>query len=456
MFRFNPSKWLLSICFLPVCGHAQAQFCLTAPSGLVSWWPGDTNENDIISGVNPEHVTAVTLVPGEVGNGFSFGNDGYIEIAATPTLANQQFTWLAWVKPEGPGPNNDAAGSVIVAQSVTGYYNNVSLQWSALNSNFLFIFGADNTELINSPSTFPAGSYYLVSGTYDGSTFQLMVNGQPQGSYAETKTVTYSSNPWMIGSTEPDFISEGYPRTWNGVIDEVQAYDRALSQSEIQAIYSAASGGVCKGLTSTSLGLTFPRQPVGTTSAPQTVTATNSFPLPVTVYSVVPTAEFAETNTCPVSPSTLAPGASCNVNVTFTPTSDGKQTGALTFNDSAPASNLIFTLTGAATDITLTPPELEFGTRTVGVTTPPKSLTVKNVGTAKVKFTGSGIVIGGADPANFIVSSTTCGATLAAGASCTVSVEFEPTVQGTAKATLEFNDDGGSSPQTVTLIGQAG
>jgi hypothetical protein len=402
-------------------------------------------------------VNAVSLTPGEVGNGFTFGTDGYIEMAATPTLANQQFTWLAWVKPNGPGPNNDAAGSIIIAQAVTGYYNNVALQWSALNNNFLFIFGSDTTELINSPSIFPAGTYYLVSGTYDGSTFQLMVNGQPQGSYSETKTVTYSSNPWMFGSGEPDFISEGYARTWNGVIDEVQAYSLALSQSEIQAIYNAGTGGVCKGLTSpTIFGLTFPRQAVGTTSPPQTVTAINSFPLPVTVYSVVPTGDFHQTNNCPVSPSTLAPGASCNVNVTFSPTADGKRTGELTFNDSAPASNLVFTLTGAATDVSLQPADLEYGTRTTGVTTPPKTVTVKNVGSTTIRFTGSGILIGGADPTAFVISATTCGATLAARASCTVSVEFKPTATGTSRATLEFNDDGGSSPQTVSLTGQAG
>jgi hypothetical protein len=67
---------LLLLCCLP----ALPQSCVVAPSGLVSWWTGDSNENDIIGGNNPDAVNAVTLVPAEVKDGFTFGSDGYIEI----------------------------------------------------------------------------------------------------------------------------------------------------------------------------------------------------------------------------------------------------------------------------------------------------------------------------------------------------------------------------------------
>src|ERR1700721_1238827 len=85
--------------------------CIAVPSGLVSWWPGDSNENDIAGGNNPSTVAAVSLVPGEVLNGFSFGTKGYIQIPSSSTLANQTFTWAAWVRPDGPGPNSDFVGS---------------------------------------------------------------------------------------------------------------------------------------------------------------------------------------------------------------------------------------------------------------------------------------------------------------------------------------------------------
>src|SRR5580704_18193948 len=68
------------------------------PSGLVSWWPGDSDENDVVGGNNPSAINAVTLVPAEVGNGFTFGNQGYIQIPQAESLMNLQFTWLAWAR----------------------------------------------------------------------------------------------------------------------------------------------------------------------------------------------------------------------------------------------------------------------------------------------------------------------------------------------------------------------
>jgi len=447
-----PYITLLLTWFVCCCSTAQAQSCTPAPPGLVSWWTGDTNENDIIGGNNPSVVNAVTLVPGEVKDGFTFGAEGYIEIPASASLANQIFTWTVWAMPAGPGPNNDSYGSVVFQQNFD-QNDGFSLWWRATDGRFLFAAGNIYADLITSSGTFPAGEFYFVSMTYDGKTFQLFVNGILQGSYSAATTVPYSTtNPWMIGSTQPSFFPV-YPRTWNGIIDEVQAYNVALSQSQIQAIYNAGSAGVCKGLTFSPTSLKFSRQTIGTTSPSKTVTATNSFPLPVTIKKVSTSGDFAPTNTCPVPPAQLAPEATCTASVTFTPTATGTRTGKLTFIDSAPISPQKVNLTGSATDISLSPSRLNFGSHTVGTTSRAKTVTVTNDGSVTVNFTGSGIVIAGTDPTDYVISANTCGTSLGAGASCTVSVEFKPMATGTRDATLQFNDDGGESPQTVALTG---
>jgi hypothetical protein len=81
-------------------------------------------------------------------------------------------------------------------------------------------------------------------------------------------------------------------------------------------------------------------------------------------------------------------------------------------------------------------------------------VTVTNVGSGLFAFTGSGIDLGGADPGDYVISANSCGPSLESGASCTVSIEFEPTAVGTRTATLQLNDDGGASPQTVALTGK--
>jgi hypothetical protein len=223
--------------------RSQVGACVVPPSGMVGWWPGDSNENDIVGGHNPSAVNAVSIVPGEVRSGFRFGTQGYIEIPQSPGLENQRFTWLAWVRPDGPGPN---AGSLIVNQNIDGGHASVNLAWRPSDRRFTFHSGSGQTELIASMDSFPAGTFYLVAATYDGTTFDLRVNGILEGSLAESKRVPYSSYGWEIGSGALRFFPN-FADTWNGVIDEVQAYDRALSAAEILSIFQAGTAGVCKG-----------------------------------------------------------------------------------------------------------------------------------------------------------------------------------------------------------------
>ena len=228
----------------------------------MSWWPGDSNENDTVGGNDPSVVEAVSLAPGEVKDGFSFGTRGYIEIPAALNLQNQQFTWTAWVRPDGPGPNNDRYGSVIVIQNIDALHNSVGLHWRATDDRFTFDFGDVNSEIIASTDAFPVCTFYLVAATYDGSTFRLFVNGKPEGSFAEKKTVAYSSSGWTFGSGPPSFFSTSV-RTWNGAIDEIQAFNRALPESEVQSVFNAGSAGECKEATTSAATSILPQVAFG-------------------------------------------------------------------------------------------------------------------------------------------------------------------------------------------------
>ena len=53
---------------------ALGQTCVSPPSGLVGWWPGDGNFNDLINGDNGTPVGGVTFTPGMVGQAFSFAS----------------------------------------------------------------------------------------------------------------------------------------------------------------------------------------------------------------------------------------------------------------------------------------------------------------------------------------------------------------------------------------------
>ena len=82
--------------------------------------------------------------------------------------------------------------------------------------------------------------YHLVVGTYDGTTLKLYVDGALVNSRAKIGTLVTNTTPLIIGGVQS---GKGY---FNGIIDEAQLYNRALSASEITSIFSAGSAGVCK------------------------------------------------------------------------------------------------------------------------------------------------------------------------------------------------------------------
>jgi hypothetical protein len=222
----------------------------------------------------------------------------------------------------------------------------------------------------------------------------------------------------------------------------------------VNPIQPALAGGYDAFLTKISSGvslnkkkLTFPTQVVGTTSATSVVTLTNLGNNTLTITSIAVTGDFAQTNTC----SSVTSGGSCTIDVTFTPLASGTLTGDITITDSEIDSPQTISLTGTGTDVRLSPTHFNFGMQRVGTTSRAKSFTVTNVGSATLNL--SNITIAGADPADFAIATNTCGTMLGVGANCTVSVTFTPTITGARSATLSISDDGGGSPQTVSLAG---
>ena len=222
-------------------------------------------------------------------------------------------------------------------------------------------------------------------------------------------------------------------------------------------------------------GVDFGPQLVYSTSATRTVTLTNAGSTALKIYSLSLTngSDFSQSNTCPsyyyYSPQVLAPGASCVVSVTFTPQASGPRYSALTvydnlYNESSQQSYSVQTAplmgTGAGPIVALSGPalsgnrpstSLNLGAATTGLAAS-KVFTLTNSGDAPLHVTAP-ISIAGPNAGDFAASSG-CGATVAAGASCAITVTFRPSTNGARTATLGLNDDAGDSPQRVTLTGR--
>ncbi|MEV4517831.1 choice-of-anchor D domain-containing protein [Dactylosporangium sp. NPDC049525] len=114
----------------------------------------------------------------------------------------------------------------------------------------------------------------------------------------------------------------------------------------------ALSGtGVATGtatLTANPTALTFAATTVGSFSGAQNVTVTNTGTAAATVSGVTVAGDYTQTNTCGTS---IAPGGSCTVSVTFRPTATGTRTGSLTVASNATNASLSVVLSGQGASV---------------------------------------------------------------------------------------------------------
>ena len=227
-------------------------------------------------------------------------------------------------------------------------------------------------------------------------------------------------------------------------------YINDLDRARVLVYRHPLTTGGAPAATLSATSLTFATQLVGTTSAAKTVTLTNTGNATLVITSITASGDFAQTSTCGAS---LAAGANCAINVTFTAKAAGTRSGTLTLIDNASGSPQTVALKGTGTVVSLSPKSLNFGSVPVGSTSAAKTVTLKNTGATALKITS--ISITGTNAGDF-AQTNTCPispSTLGAGASCKISVTFTPSAKGARTAQLSVSDNGGGSPQKVTLSG---
>jgi hypothetical protein len=205
--------------------------------------------------------------------------------------------------------------------------------------------------------------------------------------------------------------------------------------------------GVSVTVTLTPSKLEFATQLIDTTSSPQTATLTNTSNQVVNISNISTSGPFQQTNNCP---STLQVGANCKIQVEFDPRTKGPATGKLSVTDDAMGSPQTVALSGTGTVVELSPVGVNFGDQKVGTKSSPIPITLTNKG--KTSLSISQIAITGKNAGDF-AETNNCGSSVPPQGHCKILVTFTPTAKGGRSATLKVSDDGGGSPQAVSLAG---
>jgi len=140
----------------------------------------------------------------------------------------------------------------------------------------------------------------------------------------------------------------------------------------------------------------------------------------------------------------LDPGSTCNAVVRFAPISDGTKQAVL-HATAAPGGDVTSSLTGTGgtPSLLITPGTWDFGDVRVGAASQVKAFEIKNAGT--VQSGVPNVSLAQQAPADFSVVANGCTAALDPQASCTVQLQFKPTVAGNEAATLQVNAIPGGS-----------
>jgi hypothetical protein len=233
---------LSSILCCSLLAQAQIPFWLPS-SGLVGWYPFDSNANDKSGKGNHGTGYNVTLAQDRLGNNgkaYSFnGFSSYIEVPDHPSLRVKKITLAVWVKPYtiSGGVNN-----VIEKGNKTNAYNEtigMTTHEFAIKQNSGCTPGT-NWQINGYNKALQLNDWQLLLSTFDGDTIKSYIND----TLVAKRAAPGLMDTCMGGTLRFSYNFDVYPEFFDGVLDDVSMYDRALNECEIRRVYRQNHTGI--------------------------------------------------------------------------------------------------------------------------------------------------------------------------------------------------------------------
>ncbi len=452
---------------LPTFGISLGSTVVAGNAMVFSFRVGNAGGNPTVSGVSAAitfpsgfvHDVPNISYPQAAANSFCSGSySGYV-------AGGNQFAFSSGTVQ--PGVTCNIASSQIIAPSTPGVYTfSIPAGGFAMTSPFVY----SNP----SPITFAVTVNPVGGGTAPAITSAAPSGGLVGAGYSFTPAASGTTPiTWSIpsGSLPPGLSLNATTGTISGSPTAAGTYTFTLR----------ATNGAGQANQATSISITAPLGPiinlsigsidfgtqaVDTNSAAMVVILANSGSLPMLISSVVVSGDFNFVSNCPLSPNTLAAGASCNISIRFNPLTANQQTGFITVstNSLSGGNSILLYGTGVIVpraNINLTETVLAFGDQAVGSTSNVRSVIISNTGLATLELRNITLSAGAFQrvpqaavpvPPNPPIPSTTlnCGFSLASATSCYISIVFAPGVTGNANAVMTISHNGTASGSATT------
>ena len=217
------------------------------PAGLVSWWTGDNTSADVTERNDPELVAGTGYAAGMVGQAFDFdGVNDRVQLVDSESLKlTESMTIEGWINVRSvPSANN---GQIIFRGDDRGGLDPYALYASQAGEIGLHIGALTGAAGLTAP--IPWGRFVHVAATLDDATgaMRLYVDGalakEGVTEVRPFRDLDPASNPSIGIGNHGGYPTSPHNFPFDGLIDELAIYNRALEPDEIYAIFDAGSDG---------------------------------------------------------------------------------------------------------------------------------------------------------------------------------------------------------------------
>lgn len=218
--------------------------CISPPAGLIGWWPGDGDVRDL---AGPNKGTAqgnIVYAAGKVSLAFNFDGSSFVTMGNPPALNlnGNQVTITGWINPRINAPAIYFGKTHFGANDYLLLYGRGLDAMVTVNGTSMTVLGYSDFPSKTRLYVPATGEWTHIAMTYDGTRITLYANGEIIGDANYSGNIGGDNVPFNIGGRAND---EGTGK-FNGLIDEVQVFNRALSAEEIRGILEAGGDGLCK------------------------------------------------------------------------------------------------------------------------------------------------------------------------------------------------------------------
>ena len=213
-------------------------------TSLFAVYNGESNANDSFGSNNGTAQGGLTYTTGKIGNAFNLnGTNSYVTLPSNTLTPSGDFSISLWFNTNSESTERHILSNVHKQGGAAGQWKGWDIFTYASKVYFRLWNTNVNSEVI-STTAIVNSTWYNVTVTKSGTTQRIYINGTLEATNNSAVTPNYTSPNYPVIGAQFYHTSAGYDTStlFNGRIDAISSWNKALTQSEITELYNSGNG----------------------------------------------------------------------------------------------------------------------------------------------------------------------------------------------------------------------